>query len=253
MSFRVRGSLVAGLFALLCSLTACGGLQSKPAAPPQGLVPAPALPTPPAPAPATANASATAKANATADANVTDAGATEATAIPPDSSHDHASPCQCMAAEPMHKPKRKPKRARKHAPAPVAPPVVAATQSRGVVNAEVRSTNVPVMSILGKRVESPTGEDMGRVVDVLADESGRVRVAIIDFGGFLGVGNRRIAVDWPLLRFDPNGHDPSLRLTLGMQELRSAPEYKDNVRPQILAEPPTSAVPAPAPAPEGKK
>jgi hypothetical protein len=156
-----------------------------------------------------------------------------------------------MAAEPMHKPKRKPKRARKHAPASVAPPVVAATPSRGVVNAEVRSTNVPVMSILGKRVESPTGEDMGRVVDVLADESGRVRVAIIDFGGFLGVGNRRIAVDWPLLRFDPNGHDPSLRITLGMQELRAAPEYKDNVRPQILAEPPTS--PVPAPVPEGKK
>jgi len=245
MSVRVRGSLVAGLCALLCSVTGCGGLQSKPAATPQGLVPPSAPPTPPAPG----------IANATANANVTEAGATEAGAILPDSSHDHssdhASPCQCMAAEPMRKPKRKPKRARKHAPASVAPPVVAATPSRGVVNAEVRSTNVPVMSILGKRVESPTGEDMGRVVDVLADESGRVRVAIIDFGGFLGVGNRRIAVDWPLLRFDPNGHDPSLRLTLGMQELRAAPEYKDHVRPQILAEPPTS--PVPAPVPEGKK
>jgi hypothetical protein len=78
---------------------------------------------------------------------------------------------------------------------------------------------------------------MGRVVDVLADDGGRVRVAIIDFGGFLGVGARRIAVDWPLLRFIPNGHEPALELSLSVEKLRAAPEYKDNPRPQILAEP----------------
>jgi hypothetical protein len=36
---------------------------------------------------------------------------------------------------------------------------------------------------------------MGRVVNVVVDQSGQVRAAIIDFGGFLGVGNRKIAVD----------------------------------------------------------
>jgi len=30
-----------------------------------------------------------------------------------------------------------------------------------------------------------------------------VRVAIIDFRRLLGVGDRKIAVDWPLLRFNP--------------------------------------------------
>ncbi|HWJ34308.1 MAG TPA: PRC-barrel domain-containing protein [Steroidobacteraceae bacterium] len=104
------------------------------------------------------------------------------------------------------------------------------------------------MSILGKRVEGAKGEDLGRVVDVLADASGRVRIAIIDFGGFLGVGNRRIAVDWPLLRFNPDAHDPStLLLALSRDKLKAAPEYKDNPRPQTLMEPaaPTPAVPAP--------
>ncbi len=73
-----------------------------------------------------------------------------------------------------------------------------------VVDAQVGEVGASLGSILGKDVTSPKGEDLGRVVDVLADAEGRVRVAIIDFGGFLGVGTRRIAVDWPLLRFDPN-------------------------------------------------
>ena len=42
---------------------------------------------------------------------------------------------------------------------------------------------------------------MGRIVDVIVDRSGQVRAAIIDFGGFLGVGSRKIAVDWNALHF----------------------------------------------------
>jgi len=42
---------------------------------------------------------------------------------------------------------------------------------------------------------------MGRIVDVIVNRDGQVRAAIIDFGGFLGVGNRKIAVDWRALNF----------------------------------------------------
>lgn len=159
--------------------------------------------------------------------------------------------CTCAAPAPRPKRKLKPKREPKQAPPqlPTAPSVVETPRGR-VIDAKVAAMNVPVMSILGRRVQGPTGEDMGRVVDVLADDSGRVRVAIIDFGGFLGVGARRIAVDWPLLRFIPNGHDPALLLSLSVEKLRAAPEYKDNPRPQILEEPAAATA---APAADGKK
>jgi len=114
---------------------------------------------------------------------------------------------------------------------------VTETPPGGVINAVVKPMSVSVMSILGKKVKGAQGEDLGRVVDVLADASGRVRIAIIDFGGFLGVGNHRIAVDWPLLRFNPDGNDPSLLLSLSPEKLKTAPEYKDNPRPQTLMEP----------------
>ena len=55
--------------------------------------------------------------------------------------------------------------------------------------------------ILGKEVRSATGENMGRIVDVVVDRNGQVRAAVIDFGGFLGVGSRKIAVDWDAVKF----------------------------------------------------
>jgi cell division septation protein DedD len=114
---------------------------------------------------------------------------------------------------------------------------VAEAPTNGVVDAQVRQMPMSVMSILGKRVQGPGGEDLGRVVDVLADAGGRVRVAIVDFGGFLGVGDRRIAVDWPLLRFNPSDGETSLLLSVSRDKLKSAPEYKQTARPQILMEP----------------
>jgi hypothetical protein len=55
-----------------------------------------------------------------------------------------------------------------------------------------------------------------------------VRAAIIDFGGFLGVGSRRIAVDWNALHF-PEPGKPGERITLELtrDQVNTAPEYKD--------------------------
>ena len=147
--------------------------------------------------------------------------------------------CSCADVKPTKpRPRPKPKPVQREAP-PQLPtaPVVVETPPGAVVNAQVHEMSVSVMSILGKRVKGPNDEDLGRVVDVLADSTGRVRVAIIDFGGFLGVGNHRIAVDWPLLRFNPDARDPSLLLSVNRDKLQAAPEYKDNPRPQALMEP----------------
>jgi hypothetical protein len=53
--------------------------------------------------------------------------------------------------------------------------------------------------VLGRDVRSSSDEAMGRIVDVIVDRGGQVRAAAIDFGGFLGVGSRKIVVDWNAL------------------------------------------------------
>ena len=84
-----------------------------------------------------------------------------------------------------------------------------------------------VSTILGKSVRSSADEDMGRIVDIIVSRDGQVHAAIIDFGGFLGIGTRKIAVDWRALNFAPGGKPPgSITLDLTRNQVRLAPEYK---------------------------
>jgi hypothetical protein len=80
-------------------------------------------------------------------------------------------------------------------------------------------------SVLGIEALGSTGDDMGRIVDIIVDRSGQIRAAIIDFGGFLGVGSRKIAVDWRSLHFDPKKAG-SVVVNLTKDQLRVAPVYK---------------------------
>jgi hypothetical protein len=80
-------------------------------------------------------------------------------------------------------------------------------------------------TLLGKPVESADGEDMGRIVDVIVDRAGTMRAAIIDFGGFLGVGSRQIAVDWRVLHFAKENMNRVVA-ELSRDQLRVAPVYK---------------------------
>src|SRR5882757_4632900 len=89
--------------------------------------------------------------------------------------------------------------------------------------------------VLGRDVLSAANEDMGRIVDVIVDRSGHVRAAVIDFGGFLGVGSRRIVVDWNAMRFGKivNKKD-SITLELTKAQVAAAPEYKEDTPIVVL-------------------
>jgi hypothetical protein len=92
-----------------------------------------------------------------------------------------------------------------------------------------------VEGILGREVRSAANEDMGRIVDVLVDRTGQVRAAIIDFGGFLGVGSRKIAVDWSALHFPaPGKPDEYITLELTRDQVKAAPEYQEGKAVVVL-------------------
>jgi len=97
--------------------------------------------------------------------------------------------------------------------APPSVTVIDATEARG---------------ILGRDVRTNAGENMGRIVDVIVDRAGQVRACVIDFGGFLGVGSRKIVVDWNALHFArvANKGD-SITLELTREQVKAAPEYKE--------------------------
>ncbi len=100
--------------------------------------------------------------------------------------------------------------------------------------------------VLGKKVVGPDGKDLGLVVDVVVAADGHPSAAVIDFGGFLGVGSRKIAVDWRLLRFAPGRPDWQVLLTLGRAEIQAAPEYKPDAATREMVGPPWEAPPSTA-------
>jgi hypothetical protein len=111
-----------------------------------------------------------------------------------------------------------------------------------------------VEGILGKNVSGKAGDDMGLIVDMLVDQSGRPVAAVIDFGGFLGVGSRKIAIDWRWLQFRPADSKRPVVLPLDKAALQAAPEYKPDKPVAILGLPPPSTAPAsPAPPADSAK
>lgn len=74
-------------------------------------------------------------------------------------------------------------------------------------------------------------EDIGEVNDVIIGRDGAVDSVLVDIGGFLGLGERRIAVDMQAIRFVSDSstadlpHDYFLVMNANRALLETAPEY----------------------------
>ena len=95
------------------------------------------------------------------------------------------------------------------------------------------------MPVLGHNVVEPDGKVVARLIDVLVDPNGQPVAAVLDFGGFMGVGIRKIAVHWSTLRFEPGRAEHRIILTLTADEIKAAPEYKDPEKPAPVVVPVT--------------
>ncbi|MGU3666299.1 PRC-barrel domain-containing protein [Methylobacterium sp. A49B] len=133
-------------------------------------------------------------------------------------------------------------------PAPAGPSAAPATPAPP--QAQQQGTPATVLdtqdyeSLLGRSVRSAGGDELGRVIDIIIDKDGHPRAAIIDFGGFLGVGTRKIAVDWRALRFTPDGgKERKLSVALTRNQVRVSPEYKSG-EPIVVLGPASPAAPA---------
>lgn len=74
-------------------------------------------------------------------------------------------------------------------------------------------------------------QEIGRVVDVLVDTEGHPVAAVLDVGGFMGVGTRKVAVSWPALQFGPGKSGLTITLAMPAEQIRAAPGYVGANRP----------------------
>lgn len=89
-----------------------------------------------------------------------------------------------------------------------------------------------VDKIVGSKVLNMKGEDLGTVEDIVVDiDSGRILYAVLDFGGFLGIGGKLFPVPWHSLA--PLPSEGVFYLNISKEKVRNAPAYNKNDLPDM--------------------
>ena len=82
----------------------------------------------------------------------------------------------------------------------------------------------------GTKVYNTVGDKLGSIDDLMIDKvSGQVRYAVLEFGGFLGIGTDRYPLPWNMLKYDTTKE--GYVVPLDKDRLEDAPRYPSEQRP----------------------
>ena len=103
-------------------------------------------------------------------------------------------------------------------------PAMSETNANGFMTNEAPNQWL-VGNLWNKSVYNASGKSIGDLKDVLIGPDGKIQALVIGVGGFLGLGEKNVAVDYNYL--EKNGAIAPNRITLNMseQDLRSAPSF----------------------------
>lgn len=75
-------------------------------------------------------------------------------------------------------------------------------------------------------------ETIGSISDLVIDENGQIVAAIVEAGGFLGLGTKEVAVSWQSIerRLNEKGDGYHLSVDTTKDALKDAPEYKTEAK-----------------------
>ncbi len=87
-----------------------------------------------------------------------------------------------------------------------------------------------VSKLIGSDVRNQSGEKIGDIRDLVLDDRGAIRLAIVSTGGFLGVGDRLHAVPWDAMTLGPK--DDHI-LDIDKAHLQAAPGFTSRTWPNL--------------------
>jgi sporulation protein YlmC with PRC-barrel domain len=114
-------------------------------------------------------------------------------------------------------------------PAAAVPPSTAAAQPA--------ATNVDAKKLIGQDVRNAENQSIGEIKSVRIAPGGQVDAVIVGVGGFLGMGEREVALNWRDLKVAEDGRRVNVAMT--KEQLKALPEYKyrdPSYRGQVFCE-----------------
>jgi hypothetical protein len=101
----------------------------------------------------------------------------------------------------------------------------ATTQTGGFITQQAESQKM-AENIIGMKVQNPQKDSVGKVTDLILDDQNRVVGAVVSVGGFLGIGDKHVALAWNELQMQGSGSDQVATVNLTKDQLKSAPAFK---------------------------
>ena len=97
---------------------------------------------------------------------------------------------------------------------------------------EVPSQLSKLSAIVGRKVETPQGEQRGHLEEIVIDAaSADVAYAVLGFGGFLGMGEKLVIIPWGALQ--PASND-TFHTNVTEEQIKNAPSFDQNTWPDDL-------------------
>lgn len=102
-------------------------------------------------------------------------------------------------------------------------PSIAARDKSGVLKAS---------NLIGAKVQDTEGNKLGDIKDLVIDPlEGDIEYVVLDFGGFLGIGDKYFAVPWEAMRLSEN--QKYLVLDVSKKDLKHAPGFSKDQWPDM--------------------
>ena len=96
---------------------------------------------------------------------------------------------------------------------------------------------VRASDLMGVAVYNNNNKDLGKIENLAVDpSSGKIRYAVLEFGGFLGMGDKYFAVPWSALKLVSTGatsehtiKEDHYVLNISEQDLKNAPDSTEEL------------------------
>jgi sporulation protein YlmC with PRC-barrel domain len=113
--------------------------------------------------------------------------------------------------------------------------MVLSTANAPSAEARDRSGVLKVSTVVGMKVQDTEGKRLGDIKDLVIDPAdGTIGYAVLDFGGFLGIGDKYFAVPWEALQWTPDRQ--AIVLDVSRKDLKHAPGFDKNKWPDLGSE-----------------
>jgi len=89
-----------------------------------------------------------------------------------------------------------------------------------------QGSDIRASKLIGARVANAANETVGDINEVILGKDGKVAAVVIGVGGFLGMGEREVAVEFSSLRLKQDGGKTVVTIDATKDALKTAPEWK---------------------------